>query len=217
MDGSFSNASSAKPRASVLIVDDQPLIHVGLQQVLSQEYHGLVFGRAKSGDEAALRLSRQPWDLVILGSAVPGNERFSVLQEIQRLNPSARVLILSSRADAEHVVRAWQLGASGYLGKSAGRAELLRAVRSIFAGQKHFPRLPPQVWAGETAPGHTRLSTREYGVMLAFVAGKSPSEIAAELHVSVKTISTLKRQLLDKLGLHSIADLVRYAIDHNLG
>jgi len=216
MDRSSSNARSAKPGASVLIVDDQPLIHVGLQQVLGQEYRGLVFGRAKSGDEAALRLSRQPWDLVILGSAVPGNDRFSVLQQIQRLNPTARVLILSSRADSEYVVRAWQLGASGYLGKSAGRAELLRAVKSIFAGQKHFPRLPPEAWAGETASKHTRLSTREYGVMLAFVAGKRPSEMAAELNLSVKTISTFKRRVLDKLGLRSIADLVHYAIDHHL-
>ena len=216
MDRSSLNASSAKPGASVLIVDDQPLIHVGLQQVLGQEYRGLVFGRAKSGDEAALRLSRQPWDLVILGSAVPGNDRFSVLQQIQRLNPTARVLILSSRADSEYVVRAWQLGASGYLGKSAGRAELLRAVKSILAGQKHFPRLPPEAWAGEAAPKHTRLSTREYGVMLAFVAGKRPSEMAAELNLSVKTISTFKRRVLDKLGLRSIADLVHYAIDHHL-
>ena len=216
MDRSSSNARSAKPGASVLIVDDQPLIHVGLQQVLGQEYRGLVFGRAKSGDEAALRLSRQPWDLVILGSAVPGNDRFGVLQEIQRLHPAARVLILSSRADSEYVVRAWQLGASGYLGKSAGRAELLRAVKSIFAGQKHFPRLSPEAWAEETASKHTRLSTREYGVMLAFVAGKRPSEMAAELNLSVKTISTFKRRVLDKLGLRSIADLVHYAIDHHL-
>jgi len=126
------------------------------------------------------------------------------------------VLILSSHADSEYVLRAWQLGASGYLGKSAGRAELLRAVKSVCAGEKYFPRLPPHVWAGETAPGHTRLSTREYGVMLAFVAGKSPREMAAEFNLSVKTISTFKRRLLNKLGLRSIADLVRYAIDHNL-
>jgi len=203
--------------ASVLIVDDQPLIHVGLQQVLSQEYRGLVFGRARSSDEAAVRLSKQPWDLVILGISAPGNDRFRILQEIQRLHPAARVLILSRHADSEYVLRAWQLGASGYLGKSAGRNELLRAVKSIFAGEKYFPSLPPQAWAGETAPKHTRLSNREYGVMLAFVAGKSPREMAAEFNLSVKTISSFKRRLLDKLGLRSIADLVRYAIDHHLG
>ena len=202
--------------ASVLIVDDQPLIHVGLQQVLSQEYRGLVFGQAKSSGEAAVRLSRQRWDLVILGNAVPGNDRFCVLQEIQRLHPAARVLLLSGHADLEYVLRAWQLGASGYLGKNAGRAELLRAVKSILAGEKYFPRLSPQALARETSPGHTRLSTREYGIMLAFVAGKRPSEIAAELNLSVKTISSFKRRLLDKLGLGSIADLVRYAIDHRL-
>jgi DNA-binding NarL/FixJ family response regulator len=202
--------------ASVLIVDDQPLIHLGLQQVLSQEFRGLVFGRAKSGDEAAVRLSRQPWDLVILGIAIPGDEGFCVFEEIRRLHPAARVLVLSGYADPKSVLRARREGASGYLLKSAGRAELLRAVESIFAGKDHFPPLRSADAAEETEPRHSKLSAREYDVMLAFVAGKRPGEIAAELNLSVKTISTYKRRLMHKLGLRSMSDLVRYAIDNQL-
>ena len=201
---------------SVLVVDDHLLIRYGLQQMLSQEYRGLVFGEAKNSDEAAVRLARQPWDLVILGIALPSKDGFYVLQEIRRRHPSTRVLVLSRHADPRYTVRARQLGASGYVAKNAGRADLLRAVKRVFAGEQYFEDLPSPGTVAETTSTRAALSTREHEVMLALAAGKSPGEIAAELNLSVKTISTYKGRVLDKLGLHSTAELVRYVIDHRL-
>ena len=201
---------------SVLIVDDHLLVRQGLKQTLSHEYRSLVFGEAKSSDEAAVRLARQPWDLVILDIAIHGQDGFYVLQDIRRCHPSTRVLVLSMHADPQYAARAQQLGASGYVCKDADRADLLRAFQTVLAGKKYFANLPSPGTAAETLPGHAGLSTREYAVMLALVAGKRPGEIAAELHLSVKTISTYKSRLFNKLGLHSTADLVRYVIGHKL-
>jgi DNA-binding NarL/FixJ family response regulator len=201
---------------SVLVVDDHLLIRYGLKQMLSQEYRGLVFGGARNSDEAAVRLARQPWDLVILAIALPSNDGFYVLEEIRRRHPSTRVLMLSRHADPQFAVRARQLGASGYVGKNAGRADLLRAVKSVLAGKQYFRDLPSPGTVAETASTRAALSTREHGVMLALAAGKSPGEIAAELNLSVKTIATYKGRILNKLALHSTAGLVHYVIDHRL-
>lgn len=199
---------------SILIVDDHLLVRQGLKQMLGQEFRGLVFGEAKTSGEAATRLARQPWDLVILGIALPGKDGFYVLQEIRRKCPSTRALVVSMYADPQYVARARQMGASGYVSKSAGRAELLRAFKAVLAGKEYF-RDPIGTVAG-TEPRHAGLSTREHAVMLAFAAGKRATEIAADLHLSVKTVSTYKRRVLDKLKLGSTADLVRYVIDQRL-
>lgn len=201
---------------SVLIVDDHVLARQGLKQLLSQEYRGLVFGEAKNSNEAAVRLARQHWDIVVLEIAIPGKDGFYVLQEIRRRHPSTPVLVLSMHADSQYAVRCRQLGASGYVCKNAGRVDLLKAFKAVLAGKKYFKDLPPPGTAVETAPGHVGLSAREYAVMLAFAAGKRPGEIAADLNLSAKTISTYKRRVLDKLELHSTAELVRYVIDHGL-
>jgi len=201
---------------SVLIVDDHLLFRQGLKQMLSQEYRGLAFGEAKTSDEAAALLARQPWDLVILDIAIPSKDGFYVLQEIRRRHPYTRVLVLTMHADSEYSLRAQQMGASGYICKNASRADLLRAFKSVLAGKKYFDDQLSAGTGGKTVPKHADLSTREYRVMLAFAAGKRASEIAGELNLSVKTISTYKRRLLDKLELHSTADLVRYVIDNRL-
>ena len=116
----------------------------------------------------------------------------------------------------EYSLRAQQMGASGYICKNASRADLLRAFKSVLAGKKYFDDQLSAGTGGKTVPKHADLSTREYRVMLAFAAGERASEIAGELNLSVKTISTYKRRLLDKLELHSTADLVRYVIDNRL-
>ena len=144
------------PKASVLIVDDHLLIRYGLKQMLSQECRGLVSGEAKNSDEAFVRLVRQPWDLVILGIAVPGNGGFSVLQEIRRLHPSTRVLVLNMHADGKSALRAQQLGAAGYVPKNADRAALLRAFKSVLAGKKYFEDLPSPTTVAGSVPGVAR-------------------------------------------------------------
>jgi two-component system invasion response regulator UvrY len=199
---------------SVLLVDDHLLIRLGLRQMLSEEIRGLVFGEAQNGNEVATKLRKKTWDLVILAINIHGEDRFSVLQEIRRLHPATPVLVLSMYTEAQYALQAKLLGAAGFVSKTAGRAELLRAFKAVLSGSKFFDSLPPP-GAHETPP-HAGLSTREYEVLLAFAAGKRSTEIAAELNLSAKTIGTYKHRMVEKLGVRSTVDLVRYAINHRL-
>jgi two-component system invasion response regulator UvrY len=200
----------------VLIVDDHLLVRNGLKHVLSEEYRGVVFGEARTADEALAQLAKPPWDLVVLDISMPGQDGFYVLQETLLRLPGTRVLMLSIHADPPYAARALQMGASGYVCKDAGRSDLLKAVKNVLAGKKHFDESLPSNSDALTTTGHARLSAREYKVLLAFAAGKRTGEIAAELNLNIKTISTYKRRLLDKLHLKSTADLVHYVIDHRL-
>jgi two-component system invasion response regulator UvrY len=201
---------------SVLIVDENLLTRLGLQQMLSEDYRGLTFGEAKSGDEAVILVMRQSWDLVVLGISILGKNGFYVLQEIRSRHPNSRVLVLSTQADPQYSLRAQEWGAYGCVWKNASRTDFRRAFKNVFAGRKHFENVPSQGAATKTVPRHGGLSAREYAVMLGYVAGKRPGEMAVELGLSIKTVSTYKRRILAKLDLDSIADLVRYAIDHRL-
>jgi two-component system invasion response regulator UvrY len=200
---------------SVLIVDDNLLVRHGLRQILSQEYRGLVFGEARNSEEVAVRLARRSWDLVVLEISIPGKDGSYVLEEIRRSTPSTRVLVLSRHTDPQCAAQARQMQACGYVGKDVNRAELLRAFKSVFAGEEHFDACL-SIEIVEVPASRRILSDREHGVMMAFAGGKRVGEIAAELNLSVKTVSTYKRRILDKLGLHSTADLVRFVIENNL-
>jgi DNA-binding NarL/FixJ family response regulator len=201
---------------SVLIVDNHLLIRYGLRHMLSQEHRGLVFGEAKNCKEADILLAKRHWDLVSLALTLPGKSGFNVLQEIRRLHPSTRVLILTTHDNPHYARRARHMGASGYVCKNAGRRDLLRAFKSVLAGKVHFEDLLPLQPVEATVPRNAALSAREREVMLAFAAGKRACEIAGEINLSVKTVSTYKRRILDKLRLHSTADLVCYVIDRHL-
>jgi len=180
-------------------VDDNVLIRNGLKQVLDEECRGVVFGEAGTADDALAQVAKQPWDLVTLEISIPGKDGFDVLQEILLRRPRTRVLVLSSHANPLYAVRALQMRASGYVSKDAGRSDLVKALKNAL-----------------TAIGHTSLSPREYDILLAFAAGKRTGEIAVKFNLNIKTVSTYKRHILDKLHLKSIADLVHYVIDHRL-
>ncbi len=213
------NTSFAKHVPSILIVEENLLTRLGLRQILLDQYPGLTFGEAKSSDEAVIRLIRQSWDLVVLGLSIFEKNGFYILQEVRNRHPSTRVLVLSTlstQADSKYSVLAEKWGATGCVGKNASRADLIRAFRNVFAGKKHFGNFTSRSNAVENRKRHGGLSAREYGVLLGYVAGKRASQIALDLDLSVKTVSTYKRRILDKLGLDSTADLIRYAIDHHL-
>ena len=197
---------------SVLIVDDNMLARHGLKHLLGLEYRGLIFGEAKTGQEAAALLSERSWDAVAIEVSIPGRGGFQVLQDLRLSYPSVPVLMLSSQTDPRHAVRARHLRASGYVGKNSTRAVLLRAFQSVLAGGEHFATSPHA--ERSTRPVRPELSIRERDILSACVAGRRMGEIAAELNLSIKTVSTYKRRVLNKLHLNSVADLVRYAIDH---
>ena len=201
----------------ILIVDDHVLVRQGLKQVLGYEYRDIVFGDAGTAEEALAQIKAQPWRLVILDVSLPGDDGFSVLQEICARCPQTPVLMLSMHADSQYAARSLQLGAAGYISKSAGRTDLLKAVRNVLDGNKHFDGLIGQEVNNEkSAAPQANLSAQELKVLLALAAGRRTGEIAAELNLSGKTISTYKGRVLNKLGLQSTADLVRYVIDHKL-
>lgn len=205
-------------KLSILIVDDHLLIRLGLKQVLGHEFRDVVFGEAETADEALAQIKAQPWRLVILDVSLPDDDDgFSVLRELCARRPEATALVLGMHPDSQYAARSLQLGASGYISKSSGRSDLLKAVGDVLDGKKHFSESVRREARSQRSAGlHTNLSAQEYKVLLALAAGRRTGEVAAELNLSAKTVSTYKRRVLNKLGLESTAGLVRYVIDHKL-
>ena len=198
---------------SILIIDSQLLVRHGLRQVLDQEYRGVVFGEAADTSAALAQLAKRAWDLLILD--VAGEDSFRLLAEIRKRDPLARVLLFTD-AGSQHILRAQSNGASGCVSRSAGRPDLLRAINAVLAGQKYFAGVCVPDPNTSVTERHHLLSPREYRVMLALASGKRVSAVAAELDLSAKTVSTYKFRVLNKMRLDSVADLVRYMIDHGL-
>ena len=207
----------APQKVSILIVDDHLLLRQGLKQVLSHEFRDLAFGEAKTAEEALAQVKARPWHLVILDISLPGHDGFFVLREIRAYRPEAAVLMLSMQADSLYAVRSLQLGAAGFISKSSSRATLLKAVRTVLDGKRFFSE---SVRRGVDHPRpvahHANLSAQEFKVLLAVAAGRRTGEIAVEFNLSAKTVSTYKHRVLNKLGLASTPDLVRYVIAHKL-
>jgi DNA-binding NarL/FixJ family response regulator len=207
----------APQKVSILIVDDHLLLRQGLKQVLSHEFRDLAFGEAKTAEEALAQVKARPWRLVILDISLPGHDGFFVLREIRAYRPEAAVLMLSMQADSLYAVRSLQLGAAGFISKSSSRATLLKAVRTVLDGKRFFSE---SVRRGVDHPRpvahHANLSAQEFKVLLAVAAGRRTGEIAVEFNLSAKTVSTYKHRVLNKLGLASTPDLVRYVIAHKL-
>jgi two-component system, NarL family, invasion response regulator UvrY len=205
-----------KPMPSVLIVDDDLLAREGLKYVLNQEQRGLVFGEATTAGEAAACLVRGSWDVVVIEESIAAPDGFRILQDLHRSYPATRFVVLGLAANPKHAVRAGGLKAFSYARKGSSRAELVKAFVRVLASQEHLTGPGHDEPGNGRTPGHAPLSNRERDVLLACVRGQRVGEIAAEYHLSVKTVSTYKRRILDKLRLNSVADLVRYAIDQKL-
>ena len=205
-------------KLSILIVDDHLLVRLGLKQVLGQEFRDVVFGEAETAEEALTQIKAQPWHLVILDVSLPDDDDgFSVLRDVCARRPEATVLVLGMHPDSQYAARALQLGASGYISKNSGRSDLLKAVGNVLDGKKHFSEsVRREAHSQSSAARHADLSAQEYKVLLALAAGRRTGEVAAELNVGAKTVSTYKSRILNKLGLKSTAGLVRYVIEHKL-
>jgi two-component system, NarL family, invasion response regulator UvrY len=204
----------------VLIADDHALLRKGLAQVLANELPEAVFGEASTTAETSDRLAAERWDVLILDIFMPGRGGLEVLAEARRRYPSLPVLVLSSAPEEQLAVRVLKAGASGYLNKQAAPEELVSAVRRLKAGGRYVSasvadRLVQEVGRANDVP-HERLSDREYEVLCRVVAGKSIKQIADELGLSAKTISTFHTRIWEKLGVKSDVELVRYAIDNHL-
>lgn len=205
----------------VLIADDHTLVREGLRQLLAATPDIRVEGEAANGDEALALLKENDYDLAVLDLSMPGSAGIELIRRVRLEKPRLRVLVLSMHGESQYAARALKAGASGYLTKDAASAQLVGAIRKIAAGGVHISEAAAALLvaggahAGEAAP-HTRLSNREFEVFRLLVEGLGPTEIADRLHLSVKTVSTHKTRILEKMGMDSTADLVRYAVEKKL-
>lgn len=205
----------------VLVADDHPLLRSGLKQVLSQEPDLELVGEAEDSSQALKRIEEEPWDLVILDIAMPGRGGLDVLRDIRRMRPELPVLVLSMHAEEQFAVRAIKAGARGYLSKVNPTSEVVRAIRKILTGKKYVSpglaeALADSLDADSTRPPHEILSDREFQVLCQIALGKTVSQIAAEISLSVKTVSTYRARVLEKMGLRNNAEITRYAIRRGL-
>ncbi len=204
----------------VLLADDHQLVREGLKQLLAAAPDVQVAGEAASGDEALALARGGDYDLALLDMSMPGLSGIDLIKRIKLEKPKLRILVLSMHGEQQYAARALKAGASGYLTKDSAPAQLLGALRKVAAGGVHISetaaaQLVSASAGAETAP-HARLSDREFEVFRMLVAGRGLTEIGDQLNLSVKTVSTHKTRILQKMGLDNTAELVRYAVEHGL-
>ena len=207
----------------VLIADDHTLVREGLRQLLAATTDIRVAAEAANGDEALALVKAHDYDLAVLDMSMPGVSGIELIKRVRLEKPRLRLLVLSMHGEQQYAARALKAGASGYLTKDSASAQLVGAIRKIAAGGLHISDAAAAdlvAGRGEARGGdgepHARLSNREFEVFRLLVQGRGPTEIADQLHLSVKTVSTHKTRILEKMGMASVAELVRYAVEKKL-
>ena len=205
----------------VLIADDHAIVREGLKRILEGQEGIEIAGEATNGHEVLERVRAGGFDLLMLDLSMPGKSGIELIRQVKDESPKLRVLVLTMHEEDQYAVRAIRAGASGYLTKESAPGQLVSAIRRLADGRLYIsPNVAEQLALdvqprGDEAP-HKHLSDREFEVFQLLVAGRSVSDIAALLHLSVKTVSTHKTRILQKMNASSVADLVRYAIRYKI-
>lgn len=205
----------------LLIADDHALIREGLRKVFRRETDIEVVAEAKDAVEAVARVREHEVDVAILDFSMPGRSGLDALAQIHALKPGLPVLMLSMMPERDVVSRAFKAGAAGFVSKESAADEIVAAVRCVASGRKYVSpaaaeELAALVGAPSRAVPHETLSNREFQVMRLIAGGRGTRQIAEELSLSVNTIATYRRRILEKLGLRSDVDIARYALEHRL-
>ncbi len=205
----------------ILITDDHAILRQGLKQILADEIVDAKFGEAGDSAQALALLHKEVWDVLILDINMPGRNGFEVLADVKRHFPTLPVLVLSSTPEDQLGLRAIRSGAAGYLSKQTAPEQLVDAVRTVLAGGQFISdalaqKIVADLRRDTDRPRHEALSDRELQVFKLTVAGKSLKEIAAELALSAKTISTFRARIFEKLGVKNDIELARYAHEQGL-
>jgi two-component system, NarL family, invasion response regulator UvrY len=206
----------------VLVADDHAVVRKGVLQILAEDPSITLVDEATSGREVLRMLQEKEYDVLLLDIAMPGGSGLGVLEDLRRQSSHPHVLILSMYSEKQYARRVLKSGADGYLTKDSLPEELLAAIHKVAGGRKYVSQVLAEELAVELSgdgtgePLHTRLSGREYEVMCLLAAGKEVGEIASELSLSVSTISTYRRRILEKLELKNTAEVIGYAIRHGL-
>ncbi len=205
----------------VLIADDHAVFRRGLRETLAEGFSRITFGEARTAQEALDHVRRQDWDAVILDISMPGKSGLDILDELKRLRPKLPILLLSMHPEEQFARRALKAGAAGYLTKDSVPEELKEAVRRVVVGGRYVSatlaeKLAVDLREGADRPIHELLSDREFQVLRMIASGKTVKQIAEEIALSVKTVSTYRARILEKTGMKTNAELIRYALQTQL-
>jgi two-component system invasion response regulator UvrY len=205
----------------ILIADDHPVVRKGLREIIEETSDMEVADEASNGQEVLAKVFKRDFDVVLLDISMPGRSGLDILKELKSQLPKLAVLVLSIHPEEQYAVRVLKAGASGYLTKKSAPEELVTALRKVSAGGKYVSpslaeKLASALETGIEKPPHEALSAREYEVMRKIALGKTVTEIAKELFLSPKTISTYRSRILEKIGIKNNAELIRYAIKNRL-
>lgn len=209
-------------RLRILVADDHPVVRGGLRQLLSEAPDVGDVGEAADPQQILDAARTGTWDVIVLDLGLPGRGGLDVLRILKDEQPGRPVLVLSMHAEDQYAIRALRAGAAGYLTKEAAADKLLEAIRKVAAGGRHVSPAVAEQLAGAIggdatgAPLHAALSDREFEVLRLIASGKTVGDIAGVLSLSVKTVSSYRARILDKMGLRNNAELMKYAMEHRL-
>lgn len=200
----------------ILLADDHQIVRDGLKRILAATPDLQVAGEAASGDEALALAKANDYDIAMLDMSMPGLSGIDLIKRLRIEKPRLKLLVLSMHGEQQYAARALKAGASGYLNKDSAGEQLVSALRRIAAGGVYITEAAAATLLQAGKSAHDALSDREFEVLRLLVEGLGPTDIAGRLHLSVKTVSTHKTRILEKLNLKSTAELVRYALEHRL-
>jgi two-component system invasion response regulator UvrY len=205
----------------ILIADDHPIVRKGLKNIIKETSDMVVADEASNGQEVLEKIRKSDFDVVVLDISMPGRSGLEILKELKSEKPKPPVLVLSVHPGEQYATRVLQAGASGYLTKESTPNELVIAVRKVALGMKYISysvaeKIAFNLETGTEKPLHETLSDREYEVMGLIASGKTIKEIAGEIFLSVKTVSTYRARILEKMHMKNNAELTHYAIKNQL-
>lgn len=205
----------------VLIVDDHPVVRKGLLQILAEEPEIAVAEEAENASKMLDLVKEERWDIVVLDITLPDRSGLEALKDLKAIRPALPVLILSMHPEDQYAMRVLKAGAAGYMNKDSASEELVNAVRKVVGGGKYVSpsmaeKLAAVIGSDYERPAHESLSDREFQVMCMIASGKRLKEMAAELCLSAKTVSTYRARVLEKMGMDNNAELTYYAVKNGL-